>query len=143
MKSGAIKGGATETGNVGSITILSLDLGLGHPIDPATHLASGKQVIRPVVVTKEVDQASPLLLQSCYTNEVGKTCKFTCTRTDTNGQTAPYLTVELKNTTITDFNHTSGANDMGVERLTFNFTSLEFTWVNGGIVASIDMMAQT
>lgn len=142
-KSGAIAGSATETGNVGSITILSLDLGLGHPIDPATHLASGKQVVRPVVVTKEIDKASPLLINSCYTNEVSKTCTFTYTRTDTNGQTAAYLTVALKNAMITDFNHAADRGGTGVERLTFGFASFEFTWVTGGIMASVDMMAQT
>ena len=110
---------------------------------PATHLASGKQVVRPVVVTKEIDKASPLLINSCYTNEVSKTCTFTYTRTDTNGQTAAYLTVALKNAMITDFNHAADRGGTGVERLTFGFASFEFTWVTGGIMASVDMMAQT
>lgn len=140
-KSGAIAGGATETGNVNSITVLSLDLGLGHTVDPSTHVASGKQVVRPVVITKEIDKASPLLINSCYTNETSKTCVFTYTRTDTNGQTAAYLTLALTNATIIDFNHTADRAGNGVERLTFNFTSFEFTWVAGGIMASVDMMA--
>ena len=142
-KSGAVTGSATETGNVGSITITSLEFGLGHPVDPSTHLASGKQVVRPVVITKEIDKASPLLVNSCYTNEVGKTCLFTYTKTDTAGQTAAYLTVALKNAMITDFNHSAAASGLGTERLTINFTSADFTWVEGGIMASIDMMAQT
>jgi type VI secretion system secreted protein Hcp len=143
MKSGAIAGSATETSNVSSIIILSLELGLGHPVDPATHLASGKQVIRPIVVTKEIDKASPLLINSCYTNEVSKTCTFTYTRTDNEGKTVAYLTIAVKNATITDVNHTADRAGTGVERLTLNFTSFEFTWVTGGIMANVDMMAQT
>jgi type VI secretion system secreted protein Hcp len=141
VKTGAITGAATEAGNVGSITITSLDFGLGHPIDPSTHLATGRQVVRPIVVTKEVDKASPLLLNSCYGNEFSKTCIFTYTRTDNTGKTTPYLTIAVKNAAITDFNHSANAQGNAVERLTFNFVSFEFTWITGGIMASVDMEA--
>lgn len=142
-KSGAVTGGATETGNLGNITILSLELGLGHNIAPGTHLATGRQVVRPIVATKEIDKASPLLINSCYTNEVCTTCNFIYTRTDTEGQTKAFLTVSLKNATIIDYSHKATPTGMGVEQMTLNFTSFEFTWVEGGIMASVDMMAPT
>jgi len=143
QKSGWIKGEATAKDVVDFITLNSLELGLGHPMDAQSGLTTGRQVVRPIVVTKAVDKSSPLLMNSCSVNESATTVHFTYTRTGINGTVNTFLTVVLKNALIADFNHLALADGSSVEKLTLSFTSLDFTWTDGGVMASIDAIAPT
>jgi type VI secretion system Hcp family effector len=142
-KSGWIKGEATASPCVDYITLNSLELGLGHPIDANTHLATGRQVVRPLVLTKTVDKSSPLLINSCATNEVARTVTFAYTRTGIENKLAVFLTVVLKNATVQDFNHVANADGSTLEKIALVFTTMDFTWTDGGIMASVDAIAPT
>jgi type VI secretion system secreted protein Hcp len=53
-----------------AIEILSFDMAIEAPRDASSGLATGKRQHKPLVITKEVDTASPKLLQAKATNEV-------------------------------------------------------------------------
>ena len=142
-KQGWIKGGATAAGWEGYIILDSLEFGLGHPIDANTHLAIGRKVARPLVVTKPVDNASPLLINCSNNNEVAKTVTIAYSRTGIDQKHSTYLTIVLKNATIQDFNFASSGEASSVERIMLVYTNLEFTWADGGIVGTVDAVAQT
>lgn len=142
-RQGWIKGGSEATGWEGYIILRSLELGMGHPIDANTHLSTGRQVVRPIVVTKEVDNSSPLLITTCATNEVARTVTVAFVGTGTNVSHAAFMTVQLKNATIQDFNLVTHEDGSTVEKITLVFTTVEVTWIKGGIVASVDAIAPT
>lgn len=58
-----IKGGVQSKGLEGQMEISSFSIGYSVPRDPATGMASGKVVLTPVVITKGMDIATPLLMQ--------------------------------------------------------------------------------
>jgi type VI secretion system Hcp family effector len=104
----------------------------------STGLPAGKRVARPVQITKPLDQSSPLLHQSCTTNE-SLTVDIAYV---VEGQGhRPYVTLSLTNAMIRDFNHETSFDGSSVERISFTYTKIEFTWVTGGIASVDDWMS--
>ena len=134
---GTIAGDATAIGFVGQIVVGSVELGMGRSAAAGSGIATGRQVVRPVVVTRRVDKASPLLMTASFTNEVATSVLFNFVIE--GEQHAKYLTVTLTNAIIQDFEEVVHDGGASVEKLTLNFQKCEFTWVEGGITASWDM----
>jgi type VI secretion system secreted protein Hcp len=59
QKQGEIKGGVTQKGREGWIALLAFDYGIETPFDAASGRPSGKRQHKPVVIRKEIDEASP------------------------------------------------------------------------------------
>jgi type VI secretion system Hcp family effector len=76
-----------------------------------------------VVVTKEVDSASPLLLQAHVTAEVFKTVQFKLYR---SGASVPYTVYSLTDAIISGV-QTTGISGVQTETMTLNFTKLTIT----------------
>jgi type VI secretion system secreted protein Hcp len=134
---GTIAGDATAIGFVGQIVVGSVELGMGRSAAAGSGIATGRQVVRPVVVTRRVDKASPLLMTASFTNEVATSVLFNFVIE--GEQHAKYLTVTLTNAIIQDFEEVVHDGGASVEKLTLNFQKCEFTWEEGGITASWDM----
>jgi type VI secretion system Hcp family effector len=134
-KSGWIKGAVGAKNFTDYIEVNSLEFGMGSPFDPHTGQSTGRRVLRPLKVVKPVDKSSPLLVTSCDTNEVAT---VNVVYTKEGAEHAAYLKLDLTNAMVRDFNHLASFDGMAVETLSFSFTKAEFTWVDGGIVASMD-----
>ena len=88
-----------------------------------------------------MDQSSPLLHRACTTNEVLTSVELSYT---VEGQGhAAFATVKLTNAVLRDFNQQASFTGTSVEKLTFTYTKIEFTWVKGGIVSEDDWMSAT
>jgi len=135
---GNITGGVTAAAFIGQIQVNTVAFGVGHPTDISTGHPTGKRVARPVIITKPLDRSSPLLHQSATTNE-SLTVDIAYV-VEGEGH-KPYATLSLKNAMIRDFNHEAGFTGSSVETLSFTYTKIEFTWVDGGIVSMDDWMA--
>jgi type VI secretion system secreted protein Hcp len=133
---GTIKGDATAAQYKEQIVVFSVEFGMGHPVDAASGQTTGKQVIRPLVITKSVDKASPLLMQACATNEVATTVTFKYVIEGTSQKN--FVQVELTNAIVQDFNHMMFDDGSRTERLRMSFQKIEYTWVDGGITAQTD-----
>jgi type VI secretion system secreted protein Hcp len=73
-KQGQLKGESTKGREKdGWFEIQSIDMGAEVPVDPKSGAASGKRQHKPLVITKEVDAASPLLLNAHVINEAFET----------------------------------------------------------------------
>jgi type VI secretion system Hcp family effector len=74
-KQGQFKGESTKTGREkdGWFEITSFEMGSEVPVDPKSGRPSAKAQHNPVVIRKEVDQASPLLLNAHVSNETFET----------------------------------------------------------------------
>jgi type VI secretion system Hcp family effector len=74
-KQGQLKAQSTKTGREkdGWFEIVSIDMGAEVPVDPKSGRPKGARQKGPLTITKEVDGASPQLLQAHYTNETFQT----------------------------------------------------------------------
>lgn len=133
-RQGALTGGVTTTGFEGQIQVNSIEFGVGGPFDVSTGQPSGKRVARPVQLTKPLDRSSPLLHQSCTTNE---SLTVDVSYIHEGASHKAYATLSLKNAMIRDFNHDASFTGAATEKISFTYTKIEFTWCDGGIV-SID-----
>src|SRR5262245_52235966 len=68
-KQGEIKGSVTQKDRVGKIGVIAVSHDIISPRDPASGLPTGKRQHKPFVITKELDQSSPLLLNALVNNE--------------------------------------------------------------------------
>jgi type VI secretion system secreted protein Hcp len=134
QKSGLIKGAVTAKGHEGTIAILDYSYEVVSPRDPASGLATGKRQHTPLVIRKEVDSATPMILNMLTQNENITDAKFEFFETSPTGVETPALVVELTNGSISDFQQAYGAvpGDAAnvvrdVETIKFTFQKITFT----------------
>jgi type VI secretion system secreted protein Hcp len=138
-KQGTITGDAIAASYKNQIVVFSVEFGMGHPTDANTGLATGKQVHRPLVLTKSIDMASPLLMTACVTNETATTVTFKYVGEGASQKN--FVQIMLTNAVIQDFNHIMFDDGSKGEKLILSYQKIEYTWVNGGIMAESDMTA--
>ena len=139
---GWIKGDSKAHAWADFIALTSVEFGMGHPYDSQTSMITGKQVVRPLVLTKGVDKATPLLMTSSCTNEVGKTVKISYTRTGVEGKVNTFFTIELTNALVQDFKHHAAEDGSAIETLHLTFQKIEITWTDGGLTAITDVSSK-
>ena len=121
-KQGPIKGAAAkEGGSEGSIAVSAVM----HESAPAGAMA-GKRQHSPITITKEIDQASPKLFQAMNTHEVLSEVTITFARSGSGAGKAAQKIV-LTNATITSIRKVGNS-----EQITFDYPTIEVTWVSGG-----------
>jgi len=132
--SGAIKGDATQGKHTDWISINSFQWGVGRGISTPTGSSQNREASEPsvseVVVTKDLDSASLLLLQEATTGKDGVLVEVDFCTTDNEG--SPYLVVKLENTLISGFSTSSGG-DRPSESLTLNFTKIDVQETGGNL----------
>jgi len=100
-KQGTFHGGSTSHHN--GIEVASFSFGTKTPLDQSTGQAPGKRQHDPVVIVKPHDEASPLLLQACVTNETLKSVSLSFARPSQDGKEEVYQTIELTNGAIVNY----------------------------------------
>jgi type VI secretion system secreted protein Hcp len=129
MNFDGIPGDVTETSHSTWIELSSFQWGVGRaissPVGSSAERESTAPSISEVVVTKDNDIASGKLMQEALSGH-GKTVKIDFTRTD-KGQQDVYLTLELTNTIISGYSHSSAGADRPTESLSLNFTKVQFS----------------
>lgn len=139
-KQGEFKGSVTRNGSRW-IEISSFSYAVKPPLDAATGQASGKRQHKPIVIHKNIDTASPQLLQACTTNEALKEVVFQVTRTGAGGKEQLYETVTLTNAHIPSAKKIGGKgtkNKNEEEEIEFTFQKIVMTDANGKVTASDD-----
>jgi len=114
----SIKGGdGTQT----TMDVLQFEQGIVSPRDLATGQASGKRQYKPITIVKEVDAATPLLLDACATNEILPTVQFVL---HPPGASADQLKVTLTDASCADLTDTTVATQE-LETIHFTFRKIE------------------
>jgi type VI secretion system Hcp family effector len=134
---GVMTGGVTSGNYKGQILVNSVHFSMGHPVNSNTGLTTGKQVAKPVVVSKPTDMSSPLLLSSCQNNENLTTVMITYVFEGALNKAVS--TTKLTNATVQDFDHKAQSDGSSVETVTFSYQKCEFTWIDGGIATAWDL----
>lgn len=140
IKGGSTKSGKSSTSNSG-IICHGFQYGVQSPRDPASGLPSGKRQHSPLVITKEVDQSSPLLYHALVTNEALDSAVLTFVRPDGSGKETVYHTVKLTNATISKIGYAvprksehSGPAPSRSESITFIYEELAVDGAKNGAI---------
>jgi type VI secretion system secreted protein Hcp len=145
-----IKGGATQKGHEGDITVISLDHSITSPRDIATGQATGKRQHSPLSILKEADAATPLLNKMIVENILIKTAEFFFygpaqqgrLSSSLAGQDKNVYTIILQNAFISkvEFAMQNNRETEGdfvplKERISIVYEKIEWKWAEGGISA--------
>lgn len=140
QKSGDVKGGVTLRGREGSIMVTAVHHEVVSPRDAASGLPTGKLQHKPLVITKEVDPASPILYKLLTTNEKITSFRLQFWKPGASGQEVQYFTIELVNASIAtisarmlDNKNPELARYAFREEIAFTYEKIVWTWVDGGI----------
>jgi type VI secretion system secreted protein Hcp len=153
QKSGQIKGGVSQKGREDSVQVIGYSHEIVSPRDPHSGLPTGQRMHKPLVITKQLDKSTPLFYQVLCTNEnlSSVTIKFWSAQIkSTSGVTTSvqHYTVKLTNASIAqiqamsaDDSHTETAkagekSGEDIEKISFTYNSIEWTWTDGGISAN-------
>jgi type VI secretion system secreted protein Hcp len=105
QKQGDINGSVTQKGRENSIMVIAVSHEIISPRDPASGLPTGKRMHKPMVITKELDKASPLLYNALCNNENIPTWKLQFWTPQLRasagvGNEVQHFTIELLNANI-------------------------------------------
>jgi type VI secretion system secreted protein Hcp len=149
QKSGDVKGGVTQKGREGTIAVVAVSHEILSPRDPASGLPAGRRMHKPIVITKELDQSTPVLYGMLVSNENITDWVlqyFSPNRAGAEiGSEAQNFTIRLTNASITDIRLTkplTWSPDLAklpdYQEISFAYQKIEWTWVQGGITATDD-----
>jgi type VI secretion system secreted protein Hcp len=157
QKSGQIKGSVTQKGREDSIQVMAYSHDIVSPRDPQSGLPTGQRLHKPLVITKEVDKSSPLLYNVLCTNEnlTEVTIKFWAPVIKAAsgvgvGSEKQNYTIKLTNANIAgvelstqEFSHSESITAAKeIEKISFTYQKIEWTWTDGGITAQDDWEAR-
>jgi type VI secretion system secreted protein Hcp len=145
QKQGQIKGSVTQKGREGKIMVIAVSHEIVSPRDVATGLASGKNQLKPLMITKEVDKSSPLLYSAFCNHERITEFELQFWKPKISagagaGVEVQYYSIILTNATICDmkFMMLNNKNPELVryaeyEEVSFTYESIEFVWTDGNV----------
>ena len=153
QKQGEIKGSVTQKGREGKIMVIAVSHEIVSPRDAASGLPTGKRMHKPLVITKELDKASPLLLQMLTHNENIPEFELQfwtpqVKATGGAGMEVQHYTIKLTNANIASisFRMLNNKNPeltryTEYEEIAFTYQKIEWLWNDGGIMAMDDWEA--
>jgi type VI secretion system secreted protein Hcp len=150
QKSGAVKGSVTQKGREGSIAIIAMNHEVVSPRDAASGLPTGKRMHKPLSVTMELDQSTPILYNMLTTNENIPTLELKFWRPSVSGVEQQYFTVRLTNANISDIHlvqpNAKNTDTMHLEsylEVSFTYQKIQWTWADPSTTAADDWAART
>lgn len=147
---GEIKGSVTQKGREDSIMVIGFNHEVISPRDAASGLPTGKRQHKPIVITKEMDKATPLLFHALVTNENIPEWELRFWQPSASGKEVQYYTIQLINASIAAIrtemlNNKYPENMQHKERehISFCYQKIIWTFEDGGITAEDDWEAPT
>ena len=145
-KQGEIKGDVVEKGREGLIRVLSYAHEIVSPRDVASGMATSKRQHKPLVITKEIDKASPLLYTVLNTGENLPEVTLTFYRPGmkgaAGGATDQYFTIKLTNANISGIKVRTEDKGQPLEEISFTYQKITWTYTDGGVTSEDSWSAQ-
>ena len=140
---GDITGSVTQAGREGSMEVVEYSHSVSQSIDNASGLPTGKRQHRPIRIIKDVDKASPALMNALNSNENLSEVRIDFWRPGNSGAGQQFYRVELLNAKIINISQLSGSEDEllqkpAQETITFSYQKIIWTWQDGGNTAEDD-----
>lgn len=132
---GAIDGEATEKGHEKWMTVLGFDGDASVPVvtNGGGGAGAGKVDLRPIVVTKPIDKATPKLFQALVTGRHLPDVQLDLVRSDGAGGDEVFYTVKLENVLVTDLHQVDQGKADGrpLEQVSLDYQRIEITEGDG------------
>ena len=145
---GEIKGSVTQKGREDSIMVIGFNHEVVSPRDAASGLPTGKRQHKPIVITKEIDKSTPLLMSMLVNNENISDWELRFWQPSATGREVQYYTIQLVNASIASIrsemlNNKYPENMQHKERehISFCYQKIIWTFEDGGITAEDDWEA--
>jgi len=145
---GEIKGSVTQAGREDSIMVIACNHEVISPRDRASGLPTGKRQHTALVITKEIDKASPLLMNALVNNERIRDLELRFWQPSPTGKEFQFYTIQLVNASIAGIqfemlNNKYPENMKHKERehVSFCYERIIWTFEDGGITAEDDWEA--
>jgi len=142
---GKIIGSVTQAGREDTMMVIGFSHEVVSPRDAASGLPTGKRQHKPIIITKEVDKASPLLMNVLVNNENISDFRLDFWQPSTSGQEFQYYSIELVNASIAGIrsemlNNKYPENMQHKERehVSFCYQKIIWTFQDGGVTAEDD-----
>jgi type VI secretion system secreted protein Hcp len=131
---GAIRGSCTVKERLNTSVVVGVFHEVISPRDAASGLPTGRRQHKPIVVTKYIDKATPLLYAALVNNENLPHVFLNYYRPDRDGVPQIYYIVELRNANIAGIQE----GFPNTENISFTYSKIIWTWTDGGITAEDD-----
>lgn len=147
---GNITGSVIQKGREGKIMVIAVSHDVHSPHDPASGLPTGNRQHSPLIITKELDQSTPLLYTALKNNEKMTTfeLQFWTIQKLSGGGTGvekQHYTIRLTNARICDIRFTMLNNKnpelvryAEYEEVAFTYQKIEWIWHMGNKMAMDD-----
>ena len=122
-----IDGEAKDSNHDKWIDVLSIDYSITRDTSSTTARSIGAPIFSDIVVTKELDKASPKLAEAISTGKVIPKVEIHLT----DGRQT-YYAYELTNVMITSYSVSGDADDRPTEEVAFNFEQIRTTYTEYG-----------
>lgn len=146
---GEIKGSVTQAGREDSIMVIGYSHEVDSPRDAASGLATGKRQHKPLIVTKEIDRSTPLLMRALINNENITDMELWFWQPSRSGKEFHYYTIRLQNARIVNIqqemlNNQYPENMRHKERehISFIYQKIVWTFEDGGITTEDNLEDQ-
>jgi type VI secretion system secreted protein Hcp len=136
-KQGTIKGSSTKGKHTGGVVIQSFSFGVESPFDEHSGLPTGKRTHKPIVIVREVDEASPLLFQALCENESFTTASLNFAKPSSSGKLVLFNTIELTNATISEIGHAQNQGGKRRERIILKYEKLLVNGLSDVVIHSV------
>jgi len=144
-KQGEVKGSVTQKGREGKIMVIAVSHEIVSPRDHASGLPTGKRMHKPLVITKELDKATPLLYNVLVHNENVTEWELQFWQPSSTGAEKQHYTVKLVNANIASIafrmannKHPDLMKFTEYEEIAFTYQKIIWTWNDGGVTAEDD-----
>jgi type VI secretion system secreted protein Hcp len=137
QKQGAILGSCTVKAREGTSVVVGVSHSIVSPRDAASGLPTGQRMHKPLVITKYLDKATPLLYAALVNNENLPTVTLRFYRPDAANRPVVYYTVQLVNANIASIDEVFP----NTEKISFTYQKIIWTWTEGAITAEDDWEA--
>lgn len=145
---GEIRGSIKLNGREDMLMVIACEHEVISPRDAASGLPTGKRQHKPITITKEIDQASPLLMNAMVNNENLTEVELQFWRPLKRGIEIPYYEIKLTNAAISgihlemlDKNYPENMAHGVNEQISFCYQKIEWVFVKDGISAEDDWEA--
>jgi type VI secretion system secreted protein Hcp len=145
---GEMKGSVILKGREDSIMVIAVDHEVVSPRIAASGLSTGKLQHRPLVITKEVDKSSPLLMNALIHNEIIREWKLEFWQPSLSGTEEQYYSIQLINASIVGIHFEMLNNKVPEnmqykerEHISFNYQKIIWTYEDGGITAQDELVS--
>jgi type VI secretion system secreted protein Hcp len=145
---GKIDGSCDQADREGTMEIYGWSHEVISPRDAASGLPTGKRQHKPLIITKAIDKATPLLMSVLVSNENVTEFRLDCYRPSPAGLEEQYFTIELHNANCAGIrqeqlnNKYSENMSMEVrEHVSFTYQKITWTFQEGGVSADDDWKA--